>query len=237
MAVQLSRRLRAVADMVTDGMRLVDVGCDHGYLPAALVLEGRIPSAIAMDVREGPLSRAKEHIRQYGLEDRIETRLSDGLKGLAPGEGDTLVIAGMGGILMGRILTDCPDTRDSFRELILEPQSDVPDFRRLLRSLGWDITAESMILEEGKYYPVMKAEKCPVSMQELYEPEEYVFGRHLLRQKDPVLRSYLDREERICGRILTSLANAGGAGADRRRHEIEEEKQLIRAARKRYESI
>ena len=77
--MELSKRLEAVADMVTPGMRLVDVGTDHGYIPIDLVRRGVIPSAIAMDINEGPLQRAKEHIREHGLEDKIQTRLSDGL--------------------------------------------------------------------------------------------------------------------------------------------------------------
>ena len=98
--MQLSLRLSAIAGLVTRGNRLVDVGCDHGYLPVSLYLDGKIPCAIAMDVRKGPLSRAQEHISQYGLDEYIQTRLSDGLEALKPGEGDTLVIAGMGGPLM-----------------------------------------------------------------------------------------------------------------------------------------
>ena len=98
---------------MTRGNRLVDVGCDHGYLPVSLYLDGKIPGAIAMDVRKGPLSRAQEHISQYGLDAYIETRLSDGLEALKPGEGDTLVIAGMGGPLMERILTDGAEVRES----------------------------------------------------------------------------------------------------------------------------
>ena len=115
--MQLSLRLSAIAGLVTRGNRLVDVGCDHGYLPVSLYLDGKIPGAIAMDVRKGPLSRAQEHISQYGLDAYIETRLSDGLEALKPGEGDTLVIAGMGGPLMERILTDGAEVRESFREL------------------------------------------------------------------------------------------------------------------------
>ena len=76
--MQLSLRLSAIAGLVTRGNRLVDVGCDHGYLPVSLYLDGKIPGAIAMDVRKGPLSRAQEHISQYGLDAYIETRLSDG---------------------------------------------------------------------------------------------------------------------------------------------------------------
>ena len=128
--MQLSLRLSAIAGLVTRGNRLVDVGCDHGYLPVSLYLDGKIPGAIAMDVRKGPLSRAQEHISQYGLDAYIETRLSDGLEALKPGEGDTLVIAGMGGPLMERILTDGAEVRESFREMILQPQSDIPHFHR-----------------------------------------------------------------------------------------------------------
>ena len=90
-SVQLSMRLRAIAGMVTKGNRLADVGCDHGYLSIWLVSEKTVPSAIAMDVRPGPLSRARENITRYGLEDYIETRLSDGLakdiKGWSEGPG------------------------------------------------------------------------------------------------------------------------------------------------------
>ena len=116
----------------------------------------KIPSAIAMDVRKGPLSRAQEHIRQYGLEEYIQTRLSDGLEGLKAGEGDTLVIAGMGGPLMERILTDGRSVRNSFSELILQPQSDIPHFRRFIQSEGWEITEEKMVEEDGKFYPMMR---------------------------------------------------------------------------------
>ena len=154
--MQLSLRLSAIADMVTEGNRLVDVGCDHGYLPVYLIQQKKIPSAIAMDVRKGPLSMAQEHIRQFGLEEYIQTRLSDGLAALRAGEGDSLVIAGMGGPLMERILTDGKSVRDSFSELILQPQSDIPHFRRFIQSEGWEIVEEKMVEEDGKFYPMMR---------------------------------------------------------------------------------
>ena len=100
--------------------------------------------------------QAQEHIRQYGLEEYIQTRLSDGLEGLKAGEGDTLVIAGMGGPLMERILTDGRSVRNSFSELILQPQSDIPHFRRFIQSEGWEITEEKMVEEDGKFYPMMR---------------------------------------------------------------------------------
>lgn len=104
MGIQLSKRMSALASLVTEGSRLADIGTDHGYIPIALVQKGRIPSALAMDVGKGPLSRAREHIHSQGLDTYIETRLSDGLTELHEGEADTVLIAGMGGMLMKRIL-------------------------------------------------------------------------------------------------------------------------------------
>ena len=155
--VNLSLRLATIASLVTPGSRLVDVGCDHGFLSIWLVQQGIVPSAIASDVRPGPLSRAVEHVREMGLESRIETRLSDGLKAIEPGEGDTLVIAGMGGPLMERLLSESKTTRDSFKEFILQPQSDIPHFRRYLLDEGLTIIDERIVEEDGKFYPMMKA--------------------------------------------------------------------------------
>ena len=170
-SVQLSMRLCAIAGMVTKGNRLADVGCDHGYLSIYLVEERIVPSAIAMDVRPGPLSRARENISRYGLEDYIETRLSDGLTKLEPGEGDTLVIAGMGGPLMERILNEGAKVREGFQELILQPQSDLPHFRHFLSEIGWEIVREEMIKEDGKFYPMMKAVRRESGEQFAYTEE------------------------------------------------------------------
>ena len=243
--MQLSLRLSAIADMVTTGNRLVDVGCDHGYLPVYLIQQKKIPSAIAMDVRKGPLSRAKEHIRQYGLEEYIQTRLSDGLENLKAGEGDTLVIAGMGGPLMERILTDGQSVRDSFSEMILQPQSDIPHFRRFIQSQGFQIVEEKMVEEEGKFYPMMRVVRtCPegdgnenlVSEAAPYTLEEAV-GKFLLKEHNPVLYRYLLREERIRADILKQLQAAPQAEAVTARiREVKEEAQLIKAALAEYES-
>ena len=127
--MQLSKRLSAVAEFVTPGGCLVDVGTDHGYVPIALLEQQKISSAIAMDVNRGPLERAREHIAQYQMGDYIETRLSDGLHALRAGEGDSLLIAGMGGGLTVRILSEGEPLLSGFRELILEPQSDIDRVR------------------------------------------------------------------------------------------------------------
>lgn len=154
--IVLSKRLAAVAAYVTRGNRVCDVGCDHGFIPIYLVQQGISPYVLAMDVRKGPLMQAQTHIEECGLTQYIETRLSDGLDACLIGESDTLICAGMGGRLMMHILRDCPEKTASFRELILQPQSEIKEFRRFLREQGYLITDENMIEEDGKFYPMMR---------------------------------------------------------------------------------
>lgn len=155
--VVLSKRLQMLADMVTAGSRVADVGCDHGFLSIWLVQAGVSPGVLAMDVRKGPLAAAREHIEEYGLGDYIETRLSDGLKGCEAGEADTLVCAGMGGRLMERILTESMEKVKGLKELILQPQSELWEFRVFLRREGFKVLQEEAVCEDGKFYFAMKA--------------------------------------------------------------------------------
>ncbi|HJB89108.1 MAG TPA: class I SAM-dependent methyltransferase [Candidatus Blautia excrementigallinarum] len=240
--MELSLRLSAIAELVTEGNRLVDVGCDHGYLPVYLVEKKKIPGAVAADVGKGPLSRAEEHIRQSGLETYIETRLSNGLQEIKKGEGDTLVIAGMGGPLMERILSEGRRTLAGFQELILQPQSDVPHVRRYLFMNGFRITEERVVLEDGKFYFIVKAIPAAGNNSRIPEvpwtEEEFLFGKFLLENRNPILKKYLQRELMIRDRILDRIAGADmpGEKAVTRRNEVEEERRLILAALKRYES-
>lgn len=155
--MQISERLRAVAGMVSPGCRLSDVGTDHAYIPIYLIQNGTVPQAIAMDINQGPLLRATENIRRYGLSGQIETRLSDGLEKLQAGEVDTILIAGMGGLLMVRILEYGRAVLPGCRELVLQPQSDIRSVRAWLEENGWQIDREDLVFEDGKYYPMMRA--------------------------------------------------------------------------------
>lgn len=170
----LSERLRTVASMVTPGMRVCDVGCDHGFVSIWLVEQKISLHVLAMDVREGPLGAAGRHVAERGLESRIETRLSDGLHNYEIGEAESLICAGMGGRLMIRILGDEKAKTDSFRELILQPQSEIEAFRGWLREHGYRITEEKMVEEDGKFYPMMRAvpagEKLGLNIQ--IDPED-----------------------------------------------------------------
>ena len=155
--VQLSGRLKMLAELVTPGNSVADVGCDHGFLSIYLVQSGISPKVIASDVRSGPLSAAQEHVAEYGLEDYIETRISDGLMDYWPGEAKTLVCAGMGGRLIQQILTQSEPVVREFEELILQPQSELRQFRVFLREQGYRTAQERIVCEDGKYYFAFRA--------------------------------------------------------------------------------
>ena len=137
------------AALVTQGYTLADVGTDHGYIPIYLLQQKKIPAAIAMDINEGPLERAKEHIALYGLQAYIQTRLSDGVAALKPGEVEAVLIAGMGGGLVMHILKDGEKVCQSAKELILQPQSEIERVREFLREKGYTILAEDMVYESA----------------------------------------------------------------------------------------
>ena len=142
--------------MVSRGYRLADIGTDHAYIPIFLVEEGRVPSAVAMDINRGPLDRARENIMESGQEDKIQIRISDGFSALEEGEADAAVLAGMGGGLTIRILREGADVVRTLKECILQPQSEIEKVRAFLLAEGFSFTDEDMVEEDGKYYPIIK---------------------------------------------------------------------------------
>ena len=151
----LGGRLALCASLVRPGGRLVDVGTDHAYLPVWLALEGRVRSAVAADVRPGPLSRAEGNIRKYGVEAIGRARLSDGLDAVSPEEADDIVFAGMGGLLISRILLRTPWLMDPAKRLILQPMTSVEELRRRLSEQGFAVLREQAACEWRHVYTAM----------------------------------------------------------------------------------
>ncbi len=203
--MKLSDRLAAVACLVPKGSRVADVGTDHGYLPIYLVSEGTAVSAVAMDVNAGPLKRAQEHIREYGLEKLIEVRQSDGLAALCPGEADTVVISGMGGPLMIRILREGGQISEAVNRFILSPQSDIPAVRIYLRENGFAIDQEIFLKDGGKYYTVMSVSH---GLTPPGRDIDDLYGKYLLDHSDPVLREYLVRQMNTYQSLLPELLSS-----------------------------
>lgn len=195
--------------MVPEKSRVADVGTDHGYIPIALVERGIAASAIAMDLRPGPLERAEAHIRRAGLGETITTRLSDGLSKLSPGEADVAVIAGMGGELIIHILDQGRHVWQDMGRFVISPQSDLDKVRRYLKEQGFGLIDEAMVEEEGKFYTVMavsQAENRP--WDPAWEKESaYLYGPILIEKKDPVLLRFLDKEQKRIEGVLFHLQN------------------------------
>ena len=224
--MELSKRLTAVAGLVTEGASVADIGTDHGYIPIHLIEQNLSPKVIAMDINKGPLERARIHIAGYGMSDRIETRLSDGLAAVKPKEVEEMIVAGMGGGLVIHILEEGKQIVSTLKGCILQPQSEIQKVREYLVEHGFRFEAEDMVEEDGKYYPMMR----------VVPPEwEYHYGPLLLKNKNPILYEYLKREIRIREDILLGLAGKDGERIKERMTEIEHELEVAKKAMSYYE--
>lgn len=207
----LSKRLQAVADLVPATACIADIGTDHGYIPIYLVSRNIADRAVAADLRPGPLSAAEANVWSCGLSDRISLKLSDGLNNISPEEADVIVIAGMGGMLTIRILSEGRELMKSAKTCILEPQSDLDSVRRFLLSEGMIITDEKMVLDAEKYYTVMKAEYAGDSCEARdpkacgYDSADLKYGKVLIDAGDPVLEEKLETDKKKTAGILREL--------------------------------
>lgn len=206
--IKISKRLRTVASLISEGNILADVGTDHGYVPIYLMQQGKIPGAIAMDINRGPLERAKEHIALFGMGNYIETRLSDGLAALKAGEAESILVAGMGGGLVMHILEAGSEIARTAKELILQPQSELERVRRFLEENGYVTDEEDMVFEDGKYYPMMRVHYAPEKIaQKEKELRQlgYIYGEELLLQRHLVLLQFLKKEQITYQNIYENL--------------------------------
>ena len=215
MRIELSPRLRMVGELAPPGARLADVGTDHAYLPAALILEGKIPWAVAADLRRGPLDRARTTVREYGLTGKAAFRLCDGLTGIRPDEVDAVAVAGMGGETIAAILSAAPWVRERDLPLILQPMSSFPDLRGWLQSNGFTIAEERLAREGETLYTallVRAGEMGPLSPAELWA------GKN---SSDPLRGAWLDLWTARVSRALEGMAQARGEGVSVRKQELE----------------
>ena len=231
--MKLSKRMEALAGLVSDGVRLADIGCDHAYLPIELCRRGRIPSALAMDLRPGPLAAAREHILEAGLQERIETRLSDGMREMQPGEADAVMISGMGGGLVCRILQEGERLLPELQELILGPQSDEDAVRHFLYDRGFVLDREAFVEEEGKTYMLLHAVPAgaaPAGTARGLTEAEAVYGPCLLRQRDPGLLAALRKKQSKLQHLQAQLADAPSEKGRRRAGELSRDLRILEEA-------
>ena len=223
-AIELSPRLRSVAELVPAGGRFVDVGTDHAYLPVWLLQRGVISHAVATDLRRGPLERAMHTAEKYGLSDKMDFRLCDGLEGVRPEEADAIAIAGMGGETAAAILAAAPWTREQNCRLLLQPMSAQPFLRRWLQEHGYAIRREVISREGDTLYITLLAEAG--SMEPL-TPAEAWAGRQSRGEDAPLRAEHLNRLLCRAERAAAGLRRAAAQDALR----LEELEQVCQGLR------
>lgn len=208
--MELTARLRSIADQVPAGAVLADIGTDHAYLPVWLLLNGRIDRAIAADLREGPLARAKETAELHGVTDKVSFRLCNGLADISPHEADVIAIAGMGGETIASILSAAPWTKEG-KLLLLQPMTSFTDLRLWLQENGYTIESETLSREGRRLYSclcVRAGAMAPLS------PAELLVGK---QSSDPLRKPFLAMMREKAERALQGHL----AAADPNRTEIE----------------
>ena len=214
--LQLQPRLACLADCVPRGVRLADVGTDHGYLPVWLLQRGLIRSAIASDINEEPLQHAKRTAAEYGVTEGIEFRLCSGLSDIRSDEVDAVAIAGMGGEMIVSILSAAPWALISNITLLLQPMTKPEILRSWLVTNGYKITQERLVRDKSVLYAVilaMSGESAPITMAQAYCGVETA--------REPLYGEYVDERIAKLTRAADGLRRANRTDASERIAELE----------------
>ncbi|GMK45526.1 tRNA (adenine(22)-N(1))-methyltransferase [Paenibacillus glycanilyticus] len=246
--LKLSRRLQRIADFVTPGSRVADIGSDHALLPVYLIQSGRVPSAIAGELNPGPFEAARKQAVDAGLTGKLQVRRGDGLSVLQPGETDTVTIAGMGGSLMSSILEEgyLAGKLDGVKELILQPNVGEEFVRGWLLKRGWFLAEESILEEDDKIYEVLHAFKYDEAESrkrnsEVYDPSFLALpayqekgaailermGPHLLRAPQDVFFKKWRLELDKLGKIVAQMSQSDLEQAEQKKQQFREEMNVI----------
>lgn len=219
MRIKLSNRLQAVARQIPAGLRVADVGTDHGYLPVYLVVNDIAPKVIASDRGKRPLDSARQLISLLSLENQIDVRLGDGLSVLQPDEAEVICLAGMGGVAIKEIISAGLSLAQAAKRLVLQPQRNVPAVRRFLVANGFKIVAEDLAEDDGFYYEIIAVEPGPMELTE----QEADFGPLLLRDGHPLFKDFLILKETDLTQLLAAMADNNSKDSLQRKKQLEEE--------------
>lgn len=189
-------------NFVREGSHVADIGADHAYLSIALAESGRATKIIATEKNIGPFTAASKNISAAGYDGVIDVRLGDGLTILSAGEVDTICIAGMGGALIEKILTDAPEVVQSARQLILQPMNAVKKIRAHLSASGWLIEDEDLVESAGIIYEVISAVKNFDEPQKIFK-----------RETSPLLKKFLCQRLEKLQRVTNEMSKSSAACA------------------------
>ncbi len=228
--MQLTKRLAAVANFVPRDAHVADIGTDHAYIPIYLVTNSITNFCIATDINKGPILKAHRNLLKYQIDTQhIILKQAKGLQGIREYNLDTIIISGMGGYLTIDILKNDLDVVKGIKQLILQPQQDIPEIRRFLHSIKFKIDDEVFLEDEGKYYTILSASHG----KEKYEHEyEYVYGKILIQKNNSDFNKWMyERDEQLMC-IKMQLSNINTESVIQRIKEIDEELLLHREVMK-----
>lgn len=200
--MKLNSRLKTIAELVPKETLVADIGTDHAYLPVYLIKNKIAKKVIAADINIGPLNNAEKTIEAYGMEKYIETRLGSGLNPIKQGEIDTVIIAGMGGLLIRDILKDSKEVVDTIKTFILQPMIAQDELRKWFSKNNFKIENERLAKEGNKLYEILVVSKGEMIIKDnIY----YEIGSKLIENKDPYIDEFIDLKLKKYNEILKNV--------------------------------
>ncbi|WP_300347403.1 class I SAM-dependent methyltransferase [Clostridium sp.] len=220
--MELSKRLKKIAEHVDKCESIADIGTDHGYIPIYLVKEGICKKAIASDINKGPIEKAKVNVVFEGVSDKVKCLLGPGLNPLKVGEVDGVILAGMGGNLTRDILLNDMDKVKKYDFLILQPAQNPEVLREFLYKNNYEILDEDLIKDEGRFYELFKVKYNETSEKLVFEDElDYEVSPLLRKKNHPLLKEFLEEKIKMCEKISNFIKDDTEA-AKKRKADLEE---------------
>ena len=214
---RLPKRLAAIVNFILPGKVVADIGTDHAYLPVYLVQAGISPKVVATELNEKPWTRANIWVNVNNLKDKIDVRRGEGLQVLSPGEAQVVVVAGMGGTTIKRLLAVAPLILHRLERLILQPVTGAGDLRLWLVDNDWRLVEEALVEEKGRLYVILVAEQGKEATKDRLLVE---MGPRLIEKSDPFLVSYLEQLKKNYQRVLNGLALSRSLEAQKKAVEL-----------------
>lgn len=220
--MKINERLKLVASFVEENKNVIDVGCDHALLDIYLNINRNNIRTVASDIKEGPLEIAKNNIKKYHLEDKIEVRLGNGIDTIDD-KIDTIVISGMGGLTIIGILKYKKYLLKNVDTIILSPNNEVFKTRKEITKLGYFIEDEELIEEKKQIYHVIKFKKG----KKYYTKNDFVLGPILKSKKSKTFITYLTKEKESLEKLLKILPKKYFKRRNKLKRELKEIKKVL----------
>lgn len=202
-----SIRLKEIVNLVKENSIVADIGTDHGYIPVELIKSNKSKKVIGTDISKPSLQKMIDYVAMEGLEDKIEGRVGNGLEVIKPYEVDTVIIAGMGGLLISEILDKDVDKTSSINNFILQPMIAADELRKYLLENSFKIEKNILLKENGRFYEIIYAK---IGKDRVENEIEYEIPLEYIEEKHPLIREFIEEKIRYNKSIILKLEDNSG---------------------------